>query len=230
MKAHEKGTDLERAITAIEGCILRATPELAKTSYKIYTRRIIVVGGVKHEIDIWVEFDLGNNYKSVFIFESRNRQEKVSKDDIIIFGKKIEAAQAQRGFFVARLFGRYAIAAAKLDPRMTILKVNQNLMNNNVVERIQTTRSPIMITVAWAPPDLGMRGITDASGSGSPEFWQLDHGAIWENKVLGQSTRAGNDRRRIPFNQLCSTATTPIWEFLLYLRCESRAGHADSGL
>src|SRR5215469_3933913 len=28
-----------------------------------------------------------------------------------------------------------------------------------------TTRSPIMITVAWAPPDLGMRGITDASAT-----------------------------------------------------------------
>jgi hypothetical protein len=31
-----------------------------------------------------------------------------------------------------------------------------------------TTRSPIMITVAWAPPDLGMRGITDASATHSP--------------------------------------------------------------
>jgi hypothetical protein len=31
-----------------------------------------------------------------------------------------------------------------------------------------TTRSPIMITVAWAPPDLGMRGITEASVTHSP--------------------------------------------------------------
>src|ERR1700730_11710818 len=31
-----------------------------------------------------------------------------------------------------------------------------------------TTRSPIMITVAWAPPDLGMRGITDASATHNP--------------------------------------------------------------
>jgi hypothetical protein len=27
------------------------------------------------------------------------------------------------------------------------------------------TRSAIMITVAWAPPDLGMRGMTDASAT-----------------------------------------------------------------
>jgi hypothetical protein len=31
-----------------------------------------------------------------------------------------------------------------------------------------TTRSPIMITVAWAPPDLGMRGITEASATHNP--------------------------------------------------------------
>ena len=31
-----------------------------------------------------------------------------------------------------------------------------------------TTRSPIMITVAWVPPDRGMRGITDASTTHNP--------------------------------------------------------------
>jgi hypothetical protein len=31
-----------------------------------------------------------------------------------------------------------------------------------------TTRSPIMTTVAWAPPDLGIRGITDASTTHNP--------------------------------------------------------------
>jgi hypothetical protein len=31
-----------------------------------------------------------------------------------------------------------------------------------------TTRSPIMRTVAWVPPDLGMRGITDASTTHNP--------------------------------------------------------------
>jgi hypothetical protein len=31
-----------------------------------------------------------------------------------------------------------------------------------------TARSPIMMTVAWAPPDLGMRGITDASTTDNP--------------------------------------------------------------
>jgi hypothetical protein len=139
MKAQKKGTDLERAIAAIEGCILRATPALSTKSYKIYTRRIIIVEGVKHEIDIWVEFDMGNNYKSIFIFESKNWQKKIGKNHIIIFSKKIEAAQAQRGFFVAKLFTKYAIAAAKLDPRVEVLQINRNLISNNAVERIHNT-------------------------------------------------------------------------------------------
>ena len=51
--AHQKGTELEQAIGAIEGAILRANPNLSETSYDITFRKIIIVDGVKHEIDVW---------------------------------------------------------------------------------------------------------------------------------------------------------------------------------
>jgi hypothetical protein len=72
MDARKKGTDLERAIALIEKTILDAVPTLSDKSYKIYSPRIITVDGVKHEIDIWVEFDIGGGYKSIFIFEAKN--------------------------------------------------------------------------------------------------------------------------------------------------------------
>src|SRR6202035_3640189 len=46
-----------------------------------------------------------------------------------------------------------------------------------------TTRSPIMITVAWAPPDLGMRGITDASAT--HRFWIPFTLQYWSTTAMG---------------------------------------------
>jgi hypothetical protein len=74
--AHEKGTDLEHAIGAIERTILQANPNLSEKSYEISFRKIVTVDGVKHEIDVWIEFDLGDGYKSVFIFEAANLKER----------------------------------------------------------------------------------------------------------------------------------------------------------
>ncbi len=45
----------------------------------------------------------------------------------------------------------------------------QTAVRRGSLDAIQsTTRSPIMTTVAWAPPDRGMRGITDASTTHNP--------------------------------------------------------------
>ena len=47
--------------------------------------------------------------------------------------------------------------------------INQTPLDTGIWPAIQsTTRSPIMTTVACAPPDLGMRGITDASTTHNP--------------------------------------------------------------
>jgi hypothetical protein len=133
MQARKKGTDLERAIALIEKAILNAVPELSDKSYKIYSRRIIVVDGVKHEIDIWVEFDIGGGYKSIFIFEAKNWANKIGKNHLIIFSKKIEISQAQRGFFVVKSLTKYAKAAAKLDRRITVLKVKENFISSDII-------------------------------------------------------------------------------------------------
>jgi hypothetical protein len=120
-----KGKDLERAVSAIERAILRNSPSYDKDTFRIETRKIVTVEGVKHEIDIWVEVDLGKGYRSVFIFECKNQTEKVDKNDIIVFSEKIATLQAQHGFYVARSFTRYAEAQAARDPRMTLLPVTE---------------------------------------------------------------------------------------------------------
>jgi hypothetical protein len=154
MDARKKGTDLERAIALIEKTILDAVPTLSDKSYKIYSPRIITVDGVKHEIDIWVEFDIGGGYKSIFIFEAKNWRKNIGKNHLIIFSKKIEAAQAQRGFFVAKSLTKYALAAAKLDPRITVIKVKQEFINSDVISRLHhivTDMSKTVTNVEFVP-------------------------------------------------------------------------------
>jgi hypothetical protein len=65
-------------------------------------------------------FDHGNGYKSVFIFECKNWQEPVGKNEVIVFSEKIDAAQAQRGFFIGQAFTKDACSQAEKDQRVTL--------------------------------------------------------------------------------------------------------------
>jgi hypothetical protein len=137
--AHEKGKELEQAIGAIEHTILRANPNLSEKSYTITFRKLIVVEGVKHEIDVWIEFDLGDGYKSLFIFEARNWNKTVGKDHIFAFSAKITAASAQAGYFVAKSVSSYARAAAKTDARIRLLKATDDFATSDVIRNFHTT-------------------------------------------------------------------------------------------
>jgi hypothetical protein len=69
---------------------------IRNVSFLIESKKIINVEGVHHEVDIFVTIDLGNDYKSIFIFECKNWQDTVRKNDVIVFTEKISAANARR--------------------------------------------------------------------------------------------------------------------------------------
>jgi hypothetical protein len=98
VSANGKGNALEMAVRAIEATILRALPNYSEKTFRIESKKIINVGGVRHEIDIWVSVELGSGYDALFIFECKNWQEKVGKNEIIVFSEKISAIRAQKGF------------------------------------------------------------------------------------------------------------------------------------
>jgi hypothetical protein len=117
----EKGNALEAAVLAIEELILRTSPNVKEKTYRIESKKLINVGGVHHEIDLFVTFELGPGYNPVYIFECKNWKEAVGKNEIIIFAEKIAVAGAQRGFFVAKSFTADAIAQAEKEPRMELV-------------------------------------------------------------------------------------------------------------
>jgi Restriction endonuclease len=117
----EKGNALEAAVAAIEHHILSTSPALREKTFLIESKKIVLVGGVHHEIDIFVTTDLGDGYKSVFIFECKNWEDAVGKNEIIIFAEKIAATQTQTGFFVAKSFTRDAYSQAATNPRIRLV-------------------------------------------------------------------------------------------------------------
>lgn len=120
--SQQKGDALEQAVEAIEGLILRGSPNLKEKSYLIESKKIITVGGVHHEIDLFVTVDLGGpGYSSVYVFECKNWKEAVGKNEIIVFTEKIAAAGGQRGFFIAKSFTADAKAQASKEPRMELV-------------------------------------------------------------------------------------------------------------
>ena len=121
MSPDVKGRELEDAVHAIEKVILESSPTLQDKAFAIETRKRIGVEDVHHEIDILVTVEIAKGYASIFIFECKNWEDAVGKNELIIFSEKINVTAAQRGFFVAKSFTKDAVAQAQKDSRITLL-------------------------------------------------------------------------------------------------------------
>jgi len=126
MLPDEKGQALEIAVHAIETVILAFSPSLQGQPFKIERRKILTVGDVHQEIDVYAKVGSAKAYESIFIFECKNWEAPVSKNELIVFSEKIEIAVAQRGYFVAKKFTKDALAQAAKDPRVTILYATEH--------------------------------------------------------------------------------------------------------
>ena len=120
----QKGTNLEYAVRLIEQTILNSKPGLKEYPFSIETRKIFVADGVRHEIDVYVEIDLGHGYKSVFIFECKNWKDPVGKNELIVFSEKLKITSAQKGYFIAKKFTKDAVNQVAKDERIELLEVS----------------------------------------------------------------------------------------------------------
>lgn len=122
-KSHrEKGDVLENAVAGIETAIIQFNPALARSNYRIERKKRVTIDGVLHELDVFVIFDFDPQHFSSFIFECKNWNAKVDKNEVIVLAEKVKALRAQRGFLVARSFSSSASAQAdKSDGRVKLL-------------------------------------------------------------------------------------------------------------
>jgi Restriction endonuclease len=142
----DKGDALENAVAAIEEVILRSSAGIGREPI-IEKKKIIIVNGVRHEIDVCVTTDLAPGYKPVFIFECKNWKEAVNKNEIIIFSEKIDVSGATSGCFVAKSYTSDAVNQAKQDPRITLLLAAEHDPQNGHEVFQFFTRTPEMTTL-----------------------------------------------------------------------------------
>lgn len=195
--AYEKGRGLEGAVLSIESTILQASPGLAKSSFRIETRKIVTVSGVRHEFDLWVEVDPAPGYAALFVFECKNWSDKVGKNEVIVFSEKVKAVQAQRGFFIAREFTRDARAQAELDPRLQLLEVKEKVFEDLLVPlrihvlAVDNQEVEISLREAGVSAADALQKIDLTSASAVLDGQPLDLSAYlmkWRDEVSGERT------------------------------------------
>jgi restriction endonuclease len=117
----EKGDALQQAAHAIEEHILRTSPALREKTLLIEDKKVVCVGGVHHEIDIFVTVNVAPGYRAIYIFECKNWKKAIGKKEIVDFSEKIDAVNAAHGYFIAKSFTKDARAQARKDARVTVL-------------------------------------------------------------------------------------------------------------
>jgi hypothetical protein len=120
-KSHEKGRSLENAVRFIQQTILESDPILKGTKFSIETNKIVVIAGVRNELDVYIKTLAGSHYESSWVFECKNWKKPVGKNEVIVLAKKIDSVGANRGFLVARRFSRDARAQAEQDGRLSLV-------------------------------------------------------------------------------------------------------------
>ena len=70
--SQQKGDALEAVVAAVEALILETSPTTKDKTNIIESKKIVNVGGVRHEIDLYVTCDIAPGYKAIFIFECKN--------------------------------------------------------------------------------------------------------------------------------------------------------------
>ena len=122
------GRRLELGVQAIERAILSNAPELAGATISVSTPRVHEIDGVRFDTDVCVSVQKEDQAEETFIFEYKNwASERVDPREIIYFAYKIEALKAKYGYFIARSFSRYAVAAARKYPTLELLTCTEEM-------------------------------------------------------------------------------------------------------
>jgi hypothetical protein len=123
----EKGKSLEEAVHAIESFIFASEPSLKHSTIVFERNKIVTLKGARSEIDLYANINLGKDYEVIYLFECKNWNKKIGKNEIIVFSEKIRELNAQKGFVMGKEFTKDAIERANQDGRIKIVKVKNEI-------------------------------------------------------------------------------------------------------
>jgi hypothetical protein len=146
-KNHKKGRALEKAVFLIQEAILKADPKLNGVKFSIEANKIVSVAGVHHEIDILVKTLPGSAYESTCLFECKNWNKPVGKNEASILADKVNALGATRGFLVAREFTKDCEARVRADSRLSMVVCKDDFLSSLTIELRHVIHEPTPIRI-----------------------------------------------------------------------------------
>lgn len=150
-----KGNALESAVKLIIEAGLEADPKVKGNKFTIETKVRDTSSGVLHEIDVLVKTLPNSEYEAKFIFECKNWEAPVDKNEVLILAKKVDALRANRGFLVAKSLSEYARRQIDLEPRVTYIRCSNDFMMPFIsMELLHTDQQvlPPTISLTWRAP------------------------------------------------------------------------------
>ena len=133
----------------------------------------------------------------MYIFECKNWQDAVGKNEIIVFAEKIAAARAQHGFFIAKSFTADAKAQANKEPRMELVLAIEHDPVNTILpfgfHSVRQTPTHVRLDFkVWGPGasepvKLDMpKAVVTLNGT-RIDF--LDYMNVWAMEAMNETTR-----------------------------------------
>lgn len=154
----------------IQKTILESEPKYRGMAFSISRNELFNVGGVRHEIDVLVRVNPETDYEAKLLFECKNWNATVGKNEIIVLSEKINALSAARGFLVAQSFSSDAEAQARKDPRVKLVRCTTDFPSALSIELFHALTELLTIEVY-------ARVVGPDRIPAEPET--LDHQEIW---------------------------------------------------
>lgn len=179
---------MEEAVYFIQKTILESDPQYRGLKFTIARNEHLNTGGVRHEIDVLVRVNPDTDYEAMLVFECKNWNAAVGKNEVIILSEKIHALSAARGFLVAKQFSSDAEAQARNDPRIKLVRCSTDFSSVLSIELLHTFTELLTIEVSARVVGHDRQPIDVGS---------LDHNALWSFNgrpvVLGEIIRQHAD-------------------------------------
>lgn len=112
--ARQKGDLLEYAVLRIEETVLAQHPQFKGCDVTIERKKILVLQGVRHEIDLLVTINPQTNYPAQHIIECKNWKAPVGTAEVASLAIKREAVRASSASLIAPVFTKDARALADI--------------------------------------------------------------------------------------------------------------------
>ncbi|HEU0048898.1 MAG TPA: restriction endonuclease [Nitrososphaera sp.] len=148
----KKGAALEAAVRRIIETCLESDPKTKGLEFTVETNVRDMSSGVLHEIDLLVKTRPDSEHEATFLYECKNWNKPVGKNEVMVLAKKVDALRANRGFLVAKSLSKQAEKQLELEKRLRFLRCAEDFLSPfNTAEVIHISQEvlPTTVVVNW---------------------------------------------------------------------------------